>query len=150
VPFIVKWPKHIKEGSKSDAIFNQIDILKTLTTIAKGTLISGFKHDSYDFSKLWLGDTTNIRSSCVQNTFESKYALRFHEWLYINAKDGYHSRRPEWVEDLNDKTEDSVQLFNLKEDIGQKINLATTHPEIVIKMQEELEKIREDETFTEK
>ena len=151
VPFIVRWPNKIKPGTKSKAIFNQIDILKTLSSLTGSQLPKGFKNDSYDFSNLWLGDDKNFtgRPSMVHNTHASKYALRKENWLYINNANGYHSRTPEWEDDMYEKTNDTVQLFNLKSDVSQKANVASLYPEIVKSMQLELNKVRENETFIE-
>lgn len=149
VPFIARWPKHIKAGTRSNAVFSQVDILNTLTKLIGGKLPKKLRHDSHDFSSHWLGDTITVRAATVQNTYDSKYALRMNNWLYINDKDGYHSKRPKWIDDAYRKTNDTIQLFNLKDDVGQKNNIAADHPEIVREMHEKLKRIMIKETFIE-
>lgn len=49
-----------------------------------------------------------LQGDHVHNTFASKYALRKENWLYINNASGYHSRTPEWKDDMYEKTNDTV------------------------------------------
>ncbi|MEH1006441.1 arylsulfatase [Winogradskyella sp. ECml5-4] len=150
VPFIVKWPNHIKPGTKSNQLFSQIDLLNTLASITNSDLPKGFQHDSFNFSNVWLTNTDEpVRETIVHNTWASKYAIRKGDWLYINNKDGYHTRIPKWFEEgQRFKTaKDTVQLFNLKDDIGQNTNLASQFPEKVKELAAALGNEQEKETF---
>ncbi|WP_115811298.1 sulfatase family protein [Winogradskyella pacifica] len=150
VPFIVKWPNHIKPGTKSNQLFSQIDLLNTLASITNSDLPKGFQHDSFNFSNVWLTNTNEpVRETIVHNTWASKYAIRKGDWLYINNKDGYHTRIPKWFEEgQRFKTaKDTVQLFNLKDDIGQNTNLASQFPEKVKELAVALGNEQETETF---
>jgi len=150
VPFIVKWPNKIKAGAISNQLFSQIDIINTLSTITKSELPKNFNHDSYNFSDVWLTDSDKaVRKNLVHSTWTSKYALRKGNWLYINSKDGFHSRRPKWYSESQplENTNDTVQLFDLKKDIGQMINLASKHPNIVRELAVELVNQQKNEIF---
>jgi len=150
VPFIVKWPNKIKPGTKSTQLFSQIDILNTLASITNSELPKGFQHDSYNFSDVWLTDITEpVRATIVHNTWASKYAIRKGDWLYINNKDGYHTRIPKWFEEGQRfaMAKDTVQLFNLKDDIGQTTNLASQFPEKVSELSAALYDEQKTETF---
>jgi len=152
VPFVIRWPGKVKAGSISDQVIHQADILKTLASLIETDLPQGLEHDSHDFSSVWLGDeTSKVRNITVHNTYEEKYALRQDEWLYINQPDGYHSKFPDWINQHfgYEETSDSIQLFNLDEDLGQVKNLARQHPEIVSKMQANLSKSRKEFSFIE-
>ena len=147
------WPKNIKTESLSDEVINQVDLLKTFSSIIGAQLPKGLAHDSYDFSEVWSGKKKEgaIRTTTVQNTFKDKYAIRTGDWLYINKTDGYHTPAPEWTEDYfgYQPPKDSVQLFNLKSDISQKMNLALEMPEKIKEMQIQLEYVQQRETFIE-
>ncbi|WP_040756835.1 sulfatase family protein [Winogradskyella psychrotolerans] len=150
VPFIVKWPNHIKPGAKSNQLFSQIDLLNTLASITNSELPKGLQHDSFNFSNVWLTNTDDpVRETIVHNTWASKYAIRKGDWLYINNKDGYHTRIPKWFEEgQRFKTaKDTVQLFNLKDDIGQNTNLASQFPEKVKELAAALGNEQEKEMF---
>jgi arylsulfatase A len=150
VPFIVKWTKKIKPNTINNQLFGQIDILNTLATITKSELPKDFEHDSYNFADVWLTNSKDlVRDILVHNTWETKFAIRKGDWLYINSKDGYHTRVPNWfLESQNfEKTKDTVQLFNLKNDIRQKTNLASIYPEKVKELSAELKNQQKSETF---
>jgi len=153
VPFIVKWPGHVKANSTNDQVIHQVDLLKTLAKITKADLPKGLAHDGYDFSEELMGPSSQnaIRSVTVHNTFEDKYALRAGDWLYINVPDGAHSRVPEWVDSHFNYSpaQTNVLLFNLIEDIGQRNNLSERMPEKVLEMERLLVKARSQETFIE-
>lgn len=153
VPFVVRWPEKIAAGTVCREMISQVDILKTISQIIGAELPSGLAHDSHDFSGIWLGseERTGIRKATVHNTFEGRYALRSGDWLYINHQSGYHSQPPEWAADHfgYPPLTDTVQLYNLREDIAQKVNLADQMPEKVQQLQTELEAIRQRETFIE-
>lgn len=153
VPFVVRWPKKIKGGSQCKQVISQVDLLKTFSELIGATLPAGLKHDSHDFSEVFLGHTSRapIRKQTVQNTKKNKYAIRIDDWLYIDYKTGYHTKAPEWIYDNQGYVNDieQVHLFNLKDDIEQKHNLASRYPEKVKMMKEELEKTRSEFTFTE-
>ncbi|MEO9571955.1 MAG: arylsulfatase [Polaribacter sp.] len=150
IPFIVKWPSKIKSGTINHQLFSQVDLLKTLTTITKSTLPNNFNYDSYNFSNVWLTNTEKpVRETIIHNTWESKFAVRKGDWLYINNKDGYHTRIPKWLSKNQhfENTNDTVQLFNLKKDIGQTINLASKYPNKVKELALELSIQQKTETF---
>ena len=71
------------------------------------------------------------------------------DWLYINNKDGYHTRIPKWfLEGQQFKTAtDTIQLFNLKKDIGQTTNLASKYPNKVKELSVALINQQKEETF---
>ncbi len=151
VPFVVRWPGKIKNASISDEVISQVDLLQTLASITGSELPDTLAHDSHDFSEVWLGNSgiTGIRKATVQNTYKGHYALRAGDWLYINHENGYKSQPPDWVDDHfgYESSSDTVQLFNLREDISQKVNLAGKHPEKVREMNSLLNEIRSKETF---
>ncbi len=153
VPFVVRWPSKIAAGSTNEQVISQVDILKTISSIIGAQLPAGLAHDSHDFSKVWLGEASEetVRKATVQNTFAGRYALREGDWLYINHESGYHSQPPEWAADYfgYPPLEDSVQLYNLNNDIRQIFNLAGEMPAKVSEMQGRLEAIQSRETFIE-
>lgn len=47
VPFMVRWPGHVKAGSRTDALVSQVDILPTMVEIANGTSPQGIDGQSF-------------------------------------------------------------------------------------------------------
>jgi|GEM_PF-234720 len=147
VPYIVKWPGVVEEGSVSEALISQIDLMATLAGILGLDLPVDQAVDSYNQLPVLSGAQASVRDSHVHNTFKDHYAIRQGDWVLIDAEMGYTRNRPElsaWETRHGYPEEDDlpVELYNLSEDIGQYNNLAAQYPEKVAEMQELLQKIR--------
>ncbi|MBK1825613.1 sulfatase family protein [Haloferula rosea] len=142
VPFLIRWPGLTKPGSVSPELISQVDFMATLAAAVGFELPDDSAHDSHDFLPYLRGNSeTGPRDSMVHNTKKDHYAYRDGDWLLIDAKTGYLRQAPkEWNEKHNQPKDDgsAVELYNLAEDIGQKNNLATKHPERVAAMQKAL------------
>ena len=121
VPMIVRHPKRIKTGTTSDLPWYFADVLPTLAEIAgltppeniDGTSVLATMHaQPQDLSKRYM----------YWEFYEKMgwRAIRFGDWKAIQNN-----------MNLGDK--DPIELFNLKDDISEKVNLADQHPEMVAK-----------------
>ncbi|MEM9826451.1 MAG: sulfatase-like hydrolase/transferase [Planctomycetota bacterium] len=127
VPMIVRWPRRIEAGRTVDALTSQTDVMATLATLTGATLPAGQAMDSVDQSSVWLADQPPVRPSMVHNTRANEYAFRNGEWVLLEAKSGYVSRRNRGWEARRGYSADDdndVELFHLAEDIGQMRDLA--------------------------
>ena len=146
VPFLVKWPGLTKPGSTSDALVSQIDIMGTIAEFLDYELPRDAAEDSHSLLPILKGKATSVRTTHVHNTRKDQYAIRHQNWLLIDAKNGYLSRRDAaWEEKRGYPADDDgpVELYDLQKDIGQKTNLAGKHPEKVAELRALLKKIRE-------
>ena len=145
VPFIIRWPGLTKPGSTSDALVSQIDLMATFADALGVELPDDAAEDSHSMLPHLKGEAEVVRTSHVHNTKSNAYAVRDGDWVLVNSKTGYHSgRNAAWEAKhgyQNDNT--SPQLYNLREDIGQRKNLADKHPELVKKLTDLLTEIRE-------
>tara|TARA_R110000850_G_scaffold242592_2_gene367349 strand:+ start:4021 stop:5556 length:1536 start_codon:yes stop_codon:yes gene_type:complete len=146
VPFIVRWPGVTEAGKVSDALVSQIDIMATIADITGYELPNDQAEDSHSLLSHLKGKSDAVRTTHIHNTFENQFAIRHGEWVLIDAKDGYRSGRSAAWESKHGYTADDdleAELYNLAEDIGQRNNLAATHPERVEEMRALLNQIRE-------
>lgn len=133
VPFIVRWPGVIRPGGKSGALISQVDLMATFAALAGYELPRNAAEDSHNFLPYLRGKTESPpRTSMVHNTFADQYGIREGDWVLVNVR----PKAPE-----NDMQ--GLELYNLKEDIGQETNLADKHPDRVKSMRALLKKIRE-------
>jgi arylsulfatase A len=150
VPFIIKWPDHIRAGSVSDELISQIDIMATLARITQSTLPENAAPDSYDFSPVIHGKnyTSPIRDAAVINTYADKWGIRKGDWLYINSSTGGHREMPKSFKKLTGYTDFNTEgiLFNMKEDSEQRNNLYDQHPDRVNDLKILLEAYRKGES----
>ncbi len=146
VPFIIRWPGVIEPGSVSHALISQIDLMATFAAAIGFEIPEGQAIDSFNFLPHLKGGAKAPRTQMVHNTRKEHYAVRDGDWVLIDAKTGYTGRAApkEWLEKHNYPPDDGqpVKLYNLREDIGQRYNLAAKHPQRVKEMQTLLERIR--------
>ncbi|MDG1975628.1 MAG: arylsulfatase [Akkermansiaceae bacterium] len=146
VPFMIKYPGVTMAGTVNDALVSQIDIMATLASVVGYDLPEkNAAEDSHDLLPLLKGEVKSIRTSHIHNTFDHTWAFREGDWVLVTGKSGHHSRvTKEWLKKHDYPKVESKQprLFNLREDIGQRNDLAAKHPEKVKAMETSLARIR--------
>lgn len=144
LPFLVKWPAVVPGDSVCQGLVSQIDLMATFAAVVGYKLPDNAAEDSYDLLPLFQGGTETVRDTHVHNTYAT-YAIRHGDWNLVDAKTGYESKLDsKWKDRHGYPAEDSApaELFNIKEDIGQKNNLAAAHPEKVEELRALLKKIQ--------
>ncbi len=150
VPFIIRWPGVTQPGSVSNALIAQLDLMATFAALVGAEIPEGEAIDSFNHLPYLMGETKAPRTQMVHNTRKGHYAIRDGDWVLIDAESGIvggpRRHPPEaWMQKHGYAADDGqpVKLYNLKEDIGQRLNLAAEHPERVAEMQALLKQIRE-------
>ncbi|MGY5353238.1 sulfatase family protein [Wenyingzhuangia sp. IMCC45533] len=134
VPFITYWKGHI-EPKVSDALVCQMDLLSSLSALVDAEENTA---DSKQLLDVFLGKSDEGRESLVIEA-TSRTALRKGDWLMIPPYRGPKLNKLVNIELGNDK---DFQLYNVKEDLGQKENLAEAKPELLKEMLTSFEAIR--------
>lgn len=136
VPLVVRWPGHVAHGDSS-ALVCQIDFLASLAHLAGQSLAEEAGPDSFDVLSALLGESKSGRDHLVEHA--RALSLRRGPWKLIEP-----SRGPRINKNTNTELglDPSVQLYNLKDDIGEQKNVAAGHPEVVREMTAQLEGIR--------
>lgn len=145
VPMIMRWPGVTEPATTSDALVSQIDLMATFAAATDASLIEDAAEDSHNMLPYLRGESETIRPNHVHNTAANQYAIRDGDWLLVDAKNGYLSRGfADWEKRHGYPVDDDqpVELYNLSDDIGQRHNLASEHPDRVASMKNLLEKIR--------
>jgi arylsulfatase A len=136
VPFIISWPLKIKP-KKSLAIVCQIDLLASFSGLLKQPLPADEAMDSENLLPAFLGMSDNGRSVLVEQA--GTLSIVKDDWKYIAPSDGIAYEKLTSIETGNSTAE---QLYHLKEDIGEKNNLAGQFPEKVKELSALLQKIK--------
>lgn len=134
VPFIVRWPGVTEAGLVSPALVSQVDIMATLAAVVEFDLPDDQAADSHDLVPLLKGKVESVRTSHVHNTFKDEYAIRDGDWVLVNAtKKSKHAGNRKWEQKHGypEGGREVAELYNLREDIGQRHNVAGEHPERV-------------------
>ena len=148
VPFIIRGPGLGKPGSVSDALISQIDLMATFASAVGYDLPANAAEDSHDFLPWLKGQAKSPpREIHIHNTNPNHYAIRKGDWLLVDAKSGYISKKPpaSWTgkHGAIQGVSSGGQLFNLKNDLGQRHDVSGANPEIVKDLKATLQTIRD-------
>jgi arylsulfatase A-like enzyme len=142
VPFFTYWKGKI-QPKVSDALVCQIDLISSIAALVGEDLTNT---DSQDLLDVFMGQSPNGRESLVLEA-NTKTAFRKGDWLMIPPYKGEAVLSEVNIEVGNS---DDFQLYNLKNDVGQKQNLAKEQPEILNQMMMDFESVRGDYKNVEK
>jgi arylsulfatase A-like enzyme len=130
VPFIARWPGHVQPNTTTDFITAFWDFLPTAAEIA-GVAADKVpaKLDGQSILPTLLGKEQKPHDYLYFEFHERGFdqAVRFGDWKAVRV--GF---------------EQPIELYNLKEDLGEKNNVAAKHPDLVKKAQELMSAARAD------
>ena len=124
LPCIVRWPGKVPAGRVSDAMFATIDFLPTFAKLTGFEVPKDRKIDGVDQTQLLLGKTKTGR----KDFYFHNAGVRQGKWKFLKAKAHFHGYA---VEDSRKKVD---ELYDLSQDLGEKNNLASQHPEKVAEL----------------
>ena len=143
VPGIVEWPARIKAGTTIDVPAVTSDILPTLASWIGAELPSDRLLDGRNLDAVMFGNK-NSRNSPIG--FESLYQLAWMEDRYklvFIPQDLDSEARQTARYNQNPDTDFDFELYDIVNDPGETINIATENPDIVRKMSLELSSWRD-------
>ena len=145
MPFIVRWPKRVAAATSSDQLVCFTDLLATFSEIMGVSLPEGAGPDSFSFLPALVkqpAKATPLRTQCVMRPGrKSMMMIRSGPWKLISGLGSGGFSKPAVIKP---KPGDPVaQLYNLKTDLAESNNLYTKHPEIVTRLQREMDAIVE-------
>ena len=144
VPFVIRWPGVVPAGNVNDGLISQIDLFATIASITGSEIPAGSAEDSFNQLAFIRGESKSARDTVVHNTNANDYALRHGDWVLIAAKTGAVSKVPVWFDETSGYTMNTLpgELYNLRDDLGQKNNLYGQNPERVKELGALLEQLR--------
>ena len=117
VPFIARWPGMVKPASVCDDTICLNDFLATFAEILKVKLPDNAAEDSVSILPDLLGTAKGpVREATVHQSPGRDLAIRQGPWKLIFLKSG------------------KQQLYNLKDDLGERNNVLGQNPEVVAKL----------------
>ncbi len=131
IPFIIRWPGKIKPATVTDAKFSQVDFYASFAALTGQTIANNNAPDSYNMLDVLLGKSKTGRSFIIEQAVNNTLSVVQDDWKYIEPSDG---PKVQAATNMEMGYDPKPQLYNLKNDIGEKINVADKHPEIVEKM----------------
>jgi arylsulfatase A len=142
IPFIISWPAgNLTGGQRNEALISLTDVFATIAGITGYPLPENSAEDSYDILPA-LKDQIPVRRELVYHSGSGNLGLRKDNWVYLEGSAG--RKEPEWLVEILEiqSPDDTVQLFDLGADPGQKIDVKEKYPDKVQEMKNRLSVIR--------
>ncbi|MCY1719361.1 arylsulfatase [Prolixibacteraceae bacterium Z1-6] len=140
VPYVVRWPAKVKPG-KSEQLVCTTDLFATVADVIGRKYPDNVAEDSYSFlPALNLKSNAETRKSIVHHSINGSFAYRKGDYKvnFCPGSGGWSAPRPN-SQGINELP--PVQLYNLKEDMGEENNLQDKYPDVVEEFRAELSKI---------
>lgn len=140
VPTVVHYPAKIKAGTVCEQTVCHTDFFRTFADMLGETLADNVAEDSFSNLPLWYGEDGFARTSTVCNTATGYLGLSKDDYkLLCCSNGGAKVKTPDGM-----KTDETFELYNLKEDIGEQNDLFKTAPDVAEALRQELCQLFDD------
>ena len=137
MPFIARWPGQIKAGTTCDDLICFTDVMATLASVVGESLPNDSGEDSFDISPLLRSEKPGqpIRTGMVHVNYgaytlairHGDWKLILPQWVYV-VRDG--AITPDHIVATKGKgPTEKFQLYHLRSDPGEAMNLFTKEPD---------------------
>jgi arylsulfatase A len=151
VPFLARWPCRVPSGAVSDETMCHVDFLATVAALLEAKLPDHAAEDSVNVLPVLMGQTlsASAREATVHHSARGKFAIRKGDWVLIDAPTGDDNGargEPQWLKDERGYVphDQPGELYNLRDDLGQRHNRFAEKPELVGELKGLLEKYKRD------
>ena len=132
IPLIISWGEKYDNQVES-GIISLTDFYATFAEMTGYEMPDNEGEDSFSMYPLLSGKGKSLRKDIVHHSIDGYFSIRSAEWklLFCAGSGGWSfpQKNEKIISELP-----PVQLYNLKEDIGEKNNLESRYPEIVEKL----------------
>jgi arylsulfatase A len=139
-PCVMRWPGKIPAGETCDELTSTLDLLPTFAQLAGTTVPDDRIIDGKDIWPLMVGleGAKSPHEAFYYYQMDQLQAVRSGRWkLHLPLK----VKRKNWGKGT---TNTPMKLYDLKDDIGEKNNIARQHPDVVERLLGLAEKARKD------
>jgi arylsulfatase A-like enzyme len=126
VPWMVQWKGHLPAGRVDDRPVIQLDVLPTVLAAAGVAARPEWKLDGVNLLPFLRGEKNGAPHDALYWRFGAQMAIRRGDWKLVK---GPSAGVP--IERRAHATVEGAELYNLRDDIGEKNNLAAQQPEKV-------------------
>lgn len=143
VPFVARWPGVVEAGTTCEHLTTLGDLLATAADLAETVVPEGAGQDSVSIVPLLHG-AGPVRHCAVHHSMKGKFALRQGHWVFIEAPTGDDNSEPDWfrAERGYEPHDCPGELYDLRDDLGQRHNRYDEEPERVARMRALLERVQ--------
>jgi len=136
MPFIVRWPGVVEQGSETRQTISFTDLMATFADILEKPLPQNAGEDSFSLLPVLRGEQPkgeDVRPPVVSVSARGVKAIQDRQWKLIEARGSGGFTQPSVIEPGPGESEG--QLYNLEEDLAETNNIWKQHPEEVSRLQ---------------
>lgn len=156
VPLLARWPVKIASGTTSNHPTCLIDFMRTIAEVIGANLPSNAAEDSVSFLTALLGTTPTDSTSrtFILESGSGQFGIRSNNWIYIDSStgDGHNPEaEPLWFRQRRGYDSNfslPALLYDLGQDLAQRTNLLTLHPNTVAHLKLKLQQGRPSKTWS--
>lgn len=138
IPFIVRWPGKVLEGSTCDHTICLTDLFATLSDLTGEPLPSDSAEDSVSLLPLLRGEPiVSTRAGVIHHSISGHFGYRQGKWKLLLAKGSGGWTSPKEKE--MPQGSPVAQLYDMAADPGESTNLYESHPEVAARLLDQLE-----------
>ncbi|MDR1963501.1 MAG: arylsulfatase [Planctomycetaceae bacterium] len=138
VPFIVRWDSKIKAGSFSDQLGCLVDFMGTFAEITGQKIPDTTAEDTVSLLPALLETATgSLRTEVVHHSINGSFAIRQGDWKLCLCPDSGGWSEPKPKSDESKKLP-PIQLYNMKTDPAETVNVQEEQTETVQKLRSRL------------
>ncbi len=144
MPFVVRWPGKVEAGTSTDQLICFTDVLATLASITGTPLSEGAGADSFGFLPVLQGTQPvdrPVRPGLVMASGNGMMSIRSGNWKFIDGLGSGGFSKPGRIEP--DAGQPAGQLYDLETDPAESRNLYADYPEVVTRLSNEMQQVRE-------
>ncbi len=143
VPMVVSWPGNIPAGTVSDSLGGLIDFMATVAKITGYELKSDESPDGFSLLNVFLNPHATSRELIINHSFHGMFAIRSKDWKLIDGLGSGGFSAPSFYKSEREGLDG--QLYSMKDDFWEQVNSFLRESEIVGKMLDDLEDIKNSE-----
>ena len=139
-PFIVRWPAKVKAGSTCNQLICQSDLIATCADILGEKLPYDAGEDSVSFWPALQGKNDGPKHEAViHHSNYGRFAVRQGRWKLVLCPASGSANRPRDTQALK-KGMPAIQLYDMRQDDRESVNVQDKHPEVILRLTKLLEK----------
>ena len=143
VPYLLRWPGHVKAGSVCDETLSLADTLATIAALVGQPLPPKDvgAEDSYNMLPAWLDQDYDspIRPDIILHSADGNFAIRRGQWKWIEG-DYHHDTRLASIKLRADQF--ARQLYDLSADVGETTDVSSDYPTVAKELASLLQRYR--------
>ena len=121
IPFMISWPGRLRADSVSQEPVMFLDIMPTLVAATGAEMPSGRVYEGRNMLPVLTGKSSApLHDALFWDGAEEKTAVRSDDWKLVNNSG-------------------KIELFNLRQDVGEKTDLAAQKPEMVAQLRQKFD-----------